>query len=480
MSQRFKFLIVDDEPVQLEMISGFLRKQGFEVIGADSAEKALELFRQDAFDLILTDQKMANLSGLELLQAVHAINPETPVILVTAFGSVEAAVAALKQGAVDYLTKPLNLDELLYRIRQVCDRARILSENRELREALQDRHRIEGIIGDSGPMLEVLSMVRRAAPSEATVLIRGESGVGKELIAKAIHFASPRARAPLVKVNCAALPEALLESELFGHEKGAFTGAVTSRQGRFEMAHGGTIFLDEIGDLPLHLQAKLLRVLQEREYEKVGSSHPIKVNVRILAASHRPLEALLKAGQLREDLYYRLNVITILIPPLRERRSDVSLLIDHFLRHYAEKNGKTVRGLTREGRDVLLRYDYPGNVRELENIIERAVVLARDDVIGSGDLPLTVQEPEIADGEREAHLTAAVEALERRMIRDAMARSEGVQTDAAELLGISARGLRYKLIKYGFLEVVSGSDADPQAQSQGESAEPISPEDSTK
>jgi DNA-binding NtrC family response regulator len=452
MSHRFRFLVVDDEPVQLEMISGFLRKQGFEVIAADSAEKALELFRQDAFDLILTDQKMANLSGLELLQAVHAINPETPVILVTAFGSVEAAVAALKQGAVDYLTKPLNLDELLYRIRQVCDRARILSENRELREALQDRHRIEGIIGDSGPMLEVLSMVRRAAPSEATVLIRGESGVGKELIAKAIHFASPRARAPLVKVNCAALPEALLESELFGHEKGAFTGAVTSRQGRFEMAHGGTIFLDEIGDLPLHLQAKLLRVLQEREYEKVGSSHPIKVNVRILAASHRPLEALLKAGQLREDLYYRLNVITILIPPLRERRSDVSLLIDHFLRHYSEKNGKTIHGLTREGRDVLLRYDYPGNVRELENIIERAVVLARDDVIGSGDLPLTVQEPETADGEREAHLTAAVEALERRMIRDAMARSEGVQTHAAELLGISARGLRYKLIKYGFQE----------------------------
>jgi DNA-binding NtrC family response regulator len=480
MTQRFKFLVVDDEPVQREMISGFLRKQGFEVIAADSAEKALELFGQDAFDLILTDQKMANLSGLELLQAVHAINPETPVILVTAFGSVEAAVAALKQGAVDYLTKPLNLDELLYRIRQVCDRARILSENRELREALQDRHRIEGIIGDSGPMLEVLSMVRRAAPSEATVLIRGESGVGKELIAKAIHFASRRAHGPLVKVNCAALPENLLESELFGHEKGAFTGAITSRQGRFEMAHGGTIFLDEIGDLPLHLQAKLLRVLQEREYEKVGSSRPVKVNVRILAASHRPLEALLKAGQLREDLYYRLNVITILIPPLRERRSDVSLLIDHFLRRYAEKNGKTIRGLTPAGRDVLLRYDYPGNVRELENIIERAVVLARDDVIGSGDLPLTVQEPEIADGEREAHLTAAAEALERRMIRDAMARSEGVQTHAAELIGISARGLRYKLIKYGFLEVVSGSDADPQAQSQGESAEPISPEDSPK
>ena len=470
MPNRFHILVVDDEPVQREMVGGFLKKQGFEVIAADSAERALELFGQDAFDLVLTDQKMAHMSGLELLQAVHTINPETPVILITAFGTIEAAVAALKQGAVDYLTKPLNLDELLHRIRQVSDRHRIINENRELREALQERHRIEGIIGESGPMLEVLSMVRRVAPSEATVLIRGESGTGKELIANAIHFASPRARGPLVKVNCAALPEALLESELFGHEKGAFTGAIASRQGRFELANGGTIFLDEIGDLPLHLQAKLLRVLQEREYEKVGSSRPVKVNVRILAASHRPLEDLIKAEQLREDLYYRLNVVTILIPTLRERRSDLSLLIDHFLRRFAEKNGKTIRGLTPEGRDILLRYDYPGNVRELENIIERAVVLARDDVIGSRDLPLTVHEPEIADRDRETNLTVAVEALERRMIRDALARSDGVQTRAAELLGMGERGLRYKLIKYGFREEASSPDYDPEeAQPGGQS-----------
>ena len=453
MPNRFHILVVDDEPVQREMIGGFLKKQGFEVIAVDSAERALELFRQDAFDLVLTDQRMVNMSGLELLQAVHAINPETPVILITAFGTIEAAVAALKQGAIDYLTKPLNLEELLHRIRLVSERYRIINENRELREALQERHRIEGIIGESGPMLEVLSLVRRVAPSEATVLIRGESGTGKELIAKAIHFGSPRARGPLVKVNCAALPEALLESELFGHEKGAFTGALTSRQGRFELANGGTIFLDEIGDLPLHLQAKLLRVLQEREYEKVGSSRSVKVNVRILAASHRPLEALIKAGQLREDLYYRLNVVTILIPPLRERRSDLVLLIEHFLRRFAEKNGKTIRGLTPEAREILLRYDYPGNVRELENIVERAVVLTRDDVIGSGDLPLTVQEPEIADGgDRETNITVAVEALERRMIRDALAQSDGVQTRAADLLGLGERGLRYKLIKYGFRE----------------------------
>jgi DNA-binding NtrC family response regulator len=475
MPYRFRILVVDDEPAQRELVAGFLNKQAFEVSSAESGAKAVELFRQDSFDLVLTDQKMPNMSGLDLLQAVHAINPETPVILMTAFGSIEAAVSAIQGGATDYLTKPLNLDELLYRIRQVSDRYRIIAENRELREALQGRHRIEGIIGESGQMLEVVSLVRRVAPSEATVLIRGESGTGKELIAKAIHFASPRASGPLVKVNCAALPETLLESELFGHEKGAFTGALTTRQGRFELADGGTLFLDEIGDLPLHLQAKLLRVLQEREYEKVGSSRPVKVNVRILAASHRPLEALIKTGQLREDLYYRLNVVTISLPPLRERRPDLALLIDHFLRLFAEKNGKTIRGLTHEARDVLLRYDYPGNVRELENLIERAVVLTRDDVIGSSDLPLTVQDRE-AEGDRETNLTVAVEGLERRMIREALARSDGVQTHAAELLGISERALRYKLIKYGFRE--EASSLDPQEdQFGGKSTKPQDPSD---
>jgi two-component system NtrC family response regulator len=469
MPYRFRILVVDDEPIQRELVSGFLKKQGFDVSAAESGVKALELFRQDSIDLILTDQKMPNMSGSDLLQAVRAINPETPVILMTAFGSIEAAVSAIQGGATDYLTKPLNLDELLYRIRQVSDRYRIINENRELREALRERHRIEGIIGESGQMLEVLSLVRRVAPSEATILIRGESGTGKELIAKAIHFASPRASGPLIKVNCAALPETLLESELFGHEKGAFTGAVTSRQGRFELANGGTIFLDEIGDLPLHLQAKLLRVLQEREYEKVGSSRPVAVNVRILAASHRPLEDLIKAGQLREDLYYRLNVVTISLPPLRDRRPDLAPLIDHFLRLFAEKNGKTIRGLTHEARDILLRYDYPGNVRELENIIERAVVLTRDDVIGIRDLPLTVQNPEV-EGDREPNLTVAVEGLERRMIRDALARSDDVQTHAAELLGISERALRYKLIKYGFREEASSPDSDPEeTQSRGQS-----------
>ena len=277
---------------------------------------------------------------------------------------------------------------------------------------------------------------------------------------------------PLVKVNCAAIPETLLESELFGHVKGAFTGATNQRIGRFEEANGGTIFLDEIGDLPLHLQAKLLRVLQEREYERVGSSRSVKVNVRILAASHRPLEALIKAGQLREDLYYRLNVVTILIPPLRERRSDLALLIDHFVRRFATKNGKTISGLSPEGRDILMRYDYPGNVRELENILERAVVHTRDDVIGRGDLPITVQEIEASDEDDELNLTITVERLERRMIREALARFEGVQTRAAERLGISERALRYKLTKYGFRE--DAPDGDSETDLKSKSAEETS------
>jgi two-component system NtrC family response regulator len=297
-------------------------------------------------------------------------------------------------------------------------------------------------------MLEVVSLVRRVAPSEATVLIQGESGTGKELIAKAIHYASPRAPRPLIRVNCAALPETLLESELFGHEKGAFTGAVALRKGRFELAHGGTLFLDEIGDLPLHLQAKLLRVLQEREFERVGSSAPVKVDVRLLSATNRNLDALIKTGAFREDLYYRLNVVTVLLPPLRERRQDLPALMDHFLRLFAEKNGKTIHGFTREARDALLRYDYPGNVRELENLIERAVVLTRDQVIARGDLPLSLDAAEESSSQQ-THLTAAVEGLERRMMRDALARAGGVQTRAAELLGITERALRYKLKKYG-------------------------------
>ena len=444
----FRILVVDDESSQLELVGGFLKKRGFETLLAKSGTKALEIFRAEPVDMVLTDQKMPDMSGLELLKAIRAINPEAAAIVITAYGTVETAVAAIKAGAADYVTKPVNLNELLFRIDQVKERRRLIAENRDLRETLEKNHRIEGIIGESGRMIEVLSLVRRVAPSEATVLIRGESGTGKELIAKAIHYASARASAPLIRVNCAALPETLLESELFGHEKGAFTGAVAARKGRFESADGGTLFLDEIGDLPLPLQAKLLRVLQEREFERLGSSKPIRVDVRILAATHRNLEALVKTGQFREDLYYRLNVVTVVLPPLRERREDLPLLMDHFLRLFAEKNRKAIRGFTQEARELLLRYDYPGNVRELENIVERAVVLTRDDVIGSADLPLSTEGLEEVESDQSS-LPATVEGVERRMIREALVRSGGVQTRAAEMLGISERALRYKLKKYG-------------------------------
>jgi two-component system NtrC family response regulator len=429
-------------------VGGFLRRQGFEVVEAASGRAAVARVREEPFDLVLTDQRMPDLSGLDVLEAVRAASPDTAVVIMTAYGTIVTAVSAVKAGAADYLAKPLNLDELLHRIHQIQDRRRLLTENRELRAALAERHRVEGIIGESGAMQEVLSVVRRVAPSDATVLIRGESGTGKELIARAIHYASPRAARALVKVNCAALAESLLEAELFGHEKGAFTGAVAARKGRFELADGGSLFLDEIGDLPPHLQVKLLRVLQEREFERVGSSRPIKVDVRLLAATHRNLEALVREGRFRDDLYYRINVVTIQLPPLRERREDLLLLVDHFLRVFADKNGKGIRGLTREARAALLRYDYPGNVRELENLIERAVVLTRDDVIGLTDLPLTL-DAQAAEAESGTGLVAAVEGLERRMIREALAKAEGIQTRAAELLGIGERVLRYKLKKYG-------------------------------
>ncbi len=445
---RFHVMVVDDERTQLEFVGGFLSKAGFEVALMENAVQALERFREEPFDLVLTDQRMPEMSGLDLLKQCRAVDPEVAVVIMTAYGSIETAVSAMQEGATDYLTKPLNLEELLLRIERVRRSHQLVRENTELRAALLERHRIEGIIGESGQMQEVLDLVRRVAPSDATVLLRGESGTGKELIAKAIHYASARRNGPLVKVNCAALPETLLESELFGHEKGAFTGAFAMRKGRFEIADKGTLFLDEIGDLPAHLQAKLLRVLQEKEFERVGSNRAITSDVRIITATHRDLEQLMRDGSFREDLYYRLNVVTIILPPVRDRRQDLPALIDHFLRKFAEKNGKTIQGFSREARDALLRYDYPGNVRELENLVERAIVLTRDDVIGLGELPLTIKETRItADGQ--TNLSAVVEGIERRMIADALAAGGGIQTKAADSLGISERALRYKLRKYG-------------------------------
>jgi len=390
------------------------------------------------------------MSGPDLLKKIKAVNPEIPLILMTAYGTVETAVQAMKDGAADYLTKPLDLEELLVRVGRVTEQARLRSEVRELQRQLIERHRLEGIIGESGRMQEVLALVTRVAPSDATVLIRGESGIGKELIARAIHFNSRRAAGPLVSLNCAALPEQLLESELFGHERGAFTGAVAQRKGRFEQADGGTIFLDEIGDLSPTLQVKLLRVLQEREFERVGGNKTVSVDVRVLAATHRDLEQAMRDGTFREDLYYRLNVVTIQIPPLRDRREDIPLLLDHFLRKFAEKNRRDVTGLTAAARDAFLKYDYPGNIRELENLVERAVLLCRGRVIDLEDLPAAVRPGERSTDQPESQrLPDILGHIERQTIRDALERGGGVQTQAAEALGISERVLRYKMKKYG-------------------------------
>ncbi|MBI5167656.1 MAG: sigma-54-dependent Fis family transcriptional regulator [candidate division NC10 bacterium] len=443
-----RVLVIDDEEAQRGLIAGFFKKQGLEVAAAEGGSQGLERLQKEPFDLVLVDYRMPGISGLEVLREVKRVNPEIPVIVMTAYGTIETAVQAMKEGAYDYLTKPVDLDDLWHRIERARERQWLLAENRELKERLQERYHFDQIIGESGKMQEVLALVHRVSNSGATVLIRGESGTGKELIAKAIHYNSPRAEGPFIKVNCAALPENLLESELFGHEKGAFTGAVSSRIGRFEAADKGTIFLDEIGDLSPSLQVKLLRVLQEREFERLGSNRTIKVDVRIIAATNRDLEAVVRGGRFREDLYYRLNVVPISIPPLRERREDLPPLMDHFLTKLSLENRKTITGLTREARDALMRYEYPGNVRELENILERAVVLARSETIGLSDLPISLQEPKAGE-ETEKSLPSLLEGIERRMIVEALQKSQGVQTKAAELLGISERMLRYKLKKYG-------------------------------
>jgi two-component system NtrC family response regulator len=449
--ESLRILVVDDEVAQRELVGGFLRKKGHEVTLAASGDEAMARVRATQVDLILSDCKMPGMSGPELLKAVKAVNPEIPFLLVTAYGTVETAVAAMKDGAADYLLKPLNdLDELTVRIDRAAERVRLRQEVRALQTQLVERHRLEGIIGESGRMQEVLALVARVAPSDATVLVRGESGTGKELIARAIHFNSPRADKPLVSLNCAAIPEQLLESELFGHEKGAFTGAVAQRKGRFELADGGSIFLDEIGDLSPALQVKLLRVLQERQFERLGGGKPLSVDVRVIAATHRDLETGLRVGSFREDLYYRLNVVAVQIPPLRERREDIPPLLDHFLRRFGEKNRRPAPGLTAAARDALLKYDYPGNVRELENIVERAVLLCRGGVIDLEDLSVTTRPvPRSSDAPLTAPLPEVLEAIERQAIRAALERHGGIQTRAADELGISERVLRYKMKKYG-------------------------------
>ena len=445
-------LVVEDEKVQLESISGFLGKQGYEVLQSARPVDALAVARDQAVDIVLTDLKMPAMSGMELLEALKKMNPGIEVIIMTAYGSVESATEAMKLGAVDYITKPIDLRQLQLMIRNTLERKLLVSENRQLRRQLSERFSFEGIVSQSTAMSQVLNIAGRVASSNAPVLITGETGTGKELVAKAVHFAGSRRTKPFVAVNCAALPENLLESELFGHEKGAFTGADRQRKGRFEMAEGGTLFIDEVGEIPLSLQVKLLRVLQEKSFERVGSSHLIQANVRIVAATNRDLESMVREGRFREDLFYRLNVVAIRLPPLRERREDIPLLIDTFIKCFASENSKIITGISREAMDLLMKHSYPGNVRELENIMQQSIVLCRGEMIVSEDLPLRVHEPfseKVSFLEMEGTFTEKVEAFEKSLILAALKEAGNVQTRASERLGIGERHLRYKLKKYG-------------------------------
>lgn len=447
-------LIVDDEKAQRQVLLGDLKSRGYKVLEADSAETALDIVRKNLIDVILTDLKMPGASGIDLLTDLKEINPEISVVIMTAYASVETAVQALKYGAYDFITKPYNLDEIELVIKRIIEKNNLRSELKFLKEQLESSNKLEGVITNSFKMKRIIDVASRVAASKASVLILGESGTGKEVLARAIHYASKRKDKLFVPVNCAALNENLLESELFGHEKGAFTGAEKMHKGRFEIADEGTIFLDEIGDLPMHLQVKLLRVLQEGQFERVGGANTIKVDVRVISATNKNIEDLIKEGKFREDLFYRLNVVNIQLPPLRERKEDISILISEFLKKYLKETDKTNLEFSKEALDLLMKYNYPGNIRELENIVHHSIVLSRNEIISTEDLPIGIKTPGSEKDldscfEEGTSLTEKVELLERTLITRALKKTSGNQTAAAKLLGISERNLRYRLEKWG-------------------------------
>ena len=449
-------LVVDDEHEHVESLRRLFEREGAQVRTAVSGELALEVVRAEPIDLILSDLMMPGLSGQDLMKAARAIRPDVDVVVMTAYATVENAVEAMREGAYDFIQKPFKTALILKVVERALERRALRAENvmlrKELAEANPDKVRGRTIIGRSPAMLATMETVLQAAPSTATVMLHGESGTGKELLARAIHEHSSRVGQPFVVVNCAALPETILESELFGYEKGAFTGATQRKEGRVERAQGGTLFLDEVGELSLPVQAKFLRVLQENEIERLGGSEPINVDFRLVSATNRDLEAMVQEGTFREDLYYRLNVIGIRLPPLRDRPEDIALIADHFIRHYAKKNAKTVTGMTEASRELMMNYRWPGNVRELENVIERTVVLTRSEVIAPDDLPMPIRDAQTQPGEikREGRkvlipIGTKLDDVERVMIRETLAETKGDKSLAAQLLGIAARTIYRKL-----------------------------------
>jgi two-component system response regulator HydG len=452
MKRRNTILVVDDDPAHRTMLRTLLTGWGYSVLEADDGSTAIEKVHERAFDLILMDIRMIKVSGLQALAEIRSLNPAIPVIIMTAYSSVESAVEAMKGGAYDYLTKPLDFDELRIVMERAMEHRMLKEENRLLRESLGSHFDRRKVIGRSPAMERLLETVAQVAPTEATALISGESGTGKEMIAGAIHFNSPRKDGPFVKINCAAITETLLESELFGHEKGAFTGAHRQREGRFRQAHGGSLFLDEISEMSLAMQVKLLRVLQEREITRVGGEEVIKVDVRVIAATNKDLLQEIQSGRFREDLYYRLNVVALTVPPLRERREDIPLLAQHFLKVFSEKNNKMIRGFTPQVMDGLIKYGWPGNVRELMNAVERGVVLSRSDYLDVEDLSFILGQTSVpgetfsGDG---VPTGIPLDEVEKATILKTLQMARGNKSEAARRLGITRRTLHKKLKQYG-------------------------------
>ncbi|MBI4509197.1 MAG: sigma-54-dependent Fis family transcriptional regulator [Deltaproteobacteria bacterium] len=464
MQPRGRILVVDDEANARMALAELLREEGYAVETAADGFKALPKLDEFAPDLVLTDLRMPGMDGIELLRKARDKDPECVAVVMTAFGAVESAVAAMREGAADYLTKPINMDELVLVLERCLERRRLRAEAGFLRQRLSERHRIQNIIGSSPAIKNVLDTVLQVAPSRASVLITGESGTGKELLAAALHEHSQRSHGPFVKLHCAALAETLLESELFGHERGAFTGAVARRDGRFQQADGGTLFLDEIGDISPATQVKLLRFLQEHEFERVGGNQTIKVDVRIVAATNRDLLRLVKDGKFREDLYYRLNVVSIEMPALRGRTSDIPLLAMHFLRKYAKENEKQVTGFADEALESLTRYAWPGNVRELENAIERAVVICRGDTVQRSDLARSIATAAHPNDDAPTVPGATLAELERYAIIKTLEHTGGSTSRAAEILGISPRKIQYKLHEYNGSSSSNKEAVQPRAE----------------
>ena len=458
MTEKNTILVVDDDHAHRTMLNTLINGWGYAVAEADDGFTAIEKVKESSFDLVLMDVRMVRVSGLEALEAIKGYNPAIPVIIMTAYSSVETAVKALKQGAHDYLTKPLDFDKLRLTIDRAMEHTRLKEENRLLRETLGQQFDSQNIIGKSPAMLKLLETVSQVAPSEATVLISGASGTGKELIAGAIHFNSLRKNGPFVKINCAAITETLLESELFGHEKGAFTGADRRKEGRFSQAHGGTLLLDEVSEMSLMMQVKLLRALQEREFNRVGGETSIQVDVRVIAATNRNLLDRINEGAFREDLYYRLNVVELEVPPLSERKEDIPLLTRHFLEMFAAKNRKEIKGFTPKAMDNLIRYDWPGNVRELMNAVERAVVLARSNYLDETDFPfmkdMAVEENQSDPAGPDALILQGetpLEEIEKTAILTTLEAAGGNKSEAARRLGITRKTLHKKLKAYGVM-----------------------------